>query len=94
MLTVAQRTSLSFKDGPPDGTLGVLLNNGTYSFYAAALSASSCSGTPGVQGTYRLGGSLTTSPHFEGAQRSFSPVAIPMGTPLTSTTLAEGLCFL
>ncbi len=65
VLTVAQRTALGFKDGPPDGTLGVLLNNGTYSFYGAALSGPSCSGTPGVQGTYRLGGSLTaiTAPY-------------------------------
>jgi hypothetical protein len=65
VLTVAQRTSLSFTDGPPDGTLGVLLNNGTYSFYGSALSNSSCSGTPGVQGTYRLGGSFTnvTAPY-------------------------------
>ena len=65
VLTVAQRTSLGFKDGPPDGTLGVLLHNGTYSFYGAALSGSACSGTPGVQGTYRLGGTLTaiTAPY-------------------------------
>ncbi len=58
-LTVAQRTALGFKDGPPDGTLGVLLTNGTYSFYGAALSGPACPGTPGVLGTYRLGGSLT-----------------------------------
>ncbi len=65
VLTVAQRTSLGFKDGPPDGTLGVLLSNGTYSFYGSALSGPTCAGTPGVQGTYRLGGSLTaiTSPY-------------------------------
>ena len=65
VLTAAQRTSLAFTDGPPDGTLGVLLSNGTYSFYGAALSNSSCSGTPGVEGSYRLGGSLTaiTAPY-------------------------------
>jgi hypothetical protein len=49
VLTVAQRTALGFKDGPPDGMLGVLLNNGTYSFYGSALSSTTCSGTPGVQ---------------------------------------------
>ena len=59
VLTVAQRTSLGFKNGPPDGTLGVLLRNGTYSFYGAALGSSGCSGTPNVEGTYRLGGTLT-----------------------------------
>jgi hypothetical protein len=42
-----------------------LLSNGTYSFYAAAQSSSSCSGTPSVQGSYRLGGSLSaiTAPY-------------------------------
>ena len=59
LLTAAQRTALGFKYGPPDGTLGVLLNNGTYSFFAAAYGGPSCSGTPGVQGTYRLGGTFT-----------------------------------
>lgn len=65
VLTEAQRTALGFKDGPPDGTLGVLLNNGTYSFYGSTLSGPTCSGTPGVLGTYRLGGGLTaiTAPY-------------------------------
>ncbi len=60
VLTAAQRTALGFKYGPPDGTLGVLLSNGTYSFYAAASSGPGCSGIPGVQGTYRLGGNLSS----------------------------------
>ena len=79
VLTVAQRTSLGFKDGPPDGTLGVLLNNGTYSFYGAALSASSCSGTPGVQGTYRLGGSLTAITALYGCTALIQPGGDPNG---------------
>jgi hypothetical protein len=59
VLTLAQRTSLGFVDGPPDGTLGVLVSNGTYSFYGAALSSATCPGSPNVLGTYRLGGTFT-----------------------------------
>jgi len=59
VLTASQRGSLGFMDGPPDGTLGVLLNGGTYMFFAAARSSATCAGTPSTQGTYRLGGSLT-----------------------------------
>ena len=79
VLTVAQRTSLGFKDGPPDGTLGVLLNNGTYSFYGAALSGSTCAGTPGVQGTYRLGGSLTAITAPYGCTALIQPGSDPNG---------------
>ena len=79
VLTLAQRTSLGFKDGPPDGTLGVLLNNGTYSFYGSALSGSTCSGTPGVQGTYRLGGSLTAITAPYGCTALIQPGGDPNG---------------
>ena len=79
VLTVAQRTSLGFKDGPPDGTLGVLLNNQTYSFYGSALSAPSCAGTPGVQGTYRLGGSLTAITAPYGCAALLQPGGDPNG---------------
>lgn len=79
VLTVAQRTSLGFKDGPPDGTLGVLLNNGTYSFYGAALSGSSCSGTPGLQGTYRLGGTLAAITAPYGCTALIQPGGDPNG---------------
>ena len=79
VLPVAQRTALGFKDGPPDGTLGVLLNNGTYSFYGAALSSPTCSGTPGVQGTYRLGGSLTAITAPYGCKALLQPGGDPNG---------------
>ena len=59
VLSASQRASLGFVDGPPDGTLGVLLNGGTYTFFAAARSSTTCAGTPSTQGTYRLGGNLT-----------------------------------
>jgi hypothetical protein len=59
VLTASQRATLGFTDGPPDGTLGVLLDGGTYMFFAAARSSSTCAGTPSTQGAYRLGGSLT-----------------------------------
>ncbi len=60
LLTASQRTALGFQYGPPDGTLGVLLNAGSYTFFTAARSSSSCTDTPATQGTYRLGGSLTS----------------------------------
>ena len=79
VLTLAQRTSLGFKDGPPDGTLGVLLNNGTYSFYGAALSSTNCAGTPGVQGTYRLGGNLAAITAPYGCTALLQPGGDPNG---------------
>ncbi len=60
LLAAAQRTAMGFLYGPPDGTVGVLLNGGTYSFFMAARSSPACAGTPSTQGTYRLGGSLTS----------------------------------
>jgi hypothetical protein len=60
LLTQTQRTALGFQYGPPDGTIGVLLNGGTYTFFMAARGSTSCAGTPSTQGTYRFGGSLTT----------------------------------
>jgi hypothetical protein len=65
LLTQTQRTALGFQYGPPDGTIGVLLNSGTYTLFMAARSSSSCTGTPSMQGTYRFGGSLTaiTAPY-------------------------------
>ena len=79
VLTVAQRTELGYKDGPPDGTLGVLLNNGTYSFYGSALSSTNCSGTPGVQGTYRLGGNLAAITAPYGCTALIQPGGDPNG---------------
>jgi hypothetical protein len=58
VLTASQRSTLDFAYGPPDGTLGVLLNGGTYMFFAPARSSSTCAGTPSTEGTYRLGGTL------------------------------------
>ena len=79
VLTVTQRTSLGFVDGPPDGTLGVLLTNGTYSFYGAGLSGTTCAGTPKVQGTYRLGGSLTAITAPYGCTALIRPFGDPNG---------------
>ncbi len=79
VLSVAQRTSLGFTDGPPDGTLGVLLTNGTYSFYGAALSNSTCAGTPGKLGTYRLGGTLTAITAPYGCTALIQPGGDPNG---------------
>ncbi|HEV2646750.1 MAG TPA: hypothetical protein VGU46_10330 [Acidobacteriaceae bacterium] len=61
LLTAAQRTALGFAYGPPDGTIGALAtSNGNYMFFMAANSAASCLGSPTTEGTYRLGGTLTS----------------------------------
>ena len=59
ILSSAQRTALGFQFGPPDGNLGVVRAGGVYTFFAAALASATCAGTPLVQGTYRLGGTLS-----------------------------------
>ena len=101
VLTVGQRTSLDFTDGPPDGTLGVLLTNGTYSFYGAALSNATCSGTPRALGTYRLGGTLTAITAPYGCTALIQPGGDPNGYtfdvnyagggPVLAVTSASGL---
>ena len=72
---MAQRTSMGFADGPPDGTIGVLLNAGTYSFYMSARSSASCSGTPSTEGTYRFGGTLGAMNQAYGCQALTQPSA-------------------
>ncbi len=79
VLTVAQRASLGLIDGPPDGTLGVLLTNGTYSFYGAGLGGTNCAGTPKVQGTYRFGGSFTAITAPYGCAALIQPGGDPNG---------------
>ncbi len=73
LLTATQRTALGFQYGPPDGTVGVLLNGGTYSFFMAARSSSSCTDTPATQGTYRFGGSLTAISAPYGCRAEITP---------------------
>jgi hypothetical protein len=79
LLTTAQRDSFGLQYGPPDGTLGVLLSSGTYTFFAAPRSSPACAGTPLVEGTYRLGGNLTaiTTPH--GCSALIQPGGDPNG---------------
>lgn len=81
LLTQTQRTALGFQYGPPDGTIGVLLNGGTYTFFMAARGSSSCTGTPSMQGTYRFGGSLTaiTAPYGCSAEITSSSHGDPNG---------------
>jgi hypothetical protein len=83
VLTASQRATLGFEFGPPDGTLGVLLNGGAYVFFAAARSTAACTGTPSAQGTYRLGGSLREITAAYGCAQSFSLAAAltPTATP-------------
>ncbi len=81
LLTQTQRTALGFQYGPPDGTIGVLLNGGTYTFFMSARSSSLCAGTPLTQGTYRLGGALTaiTAPYGCSAEITPSSHGDPNG---------------
>lgn len=61
LLTATQRTAFGFAFGPPDGTVGALpISNGNYMFFMSANSTATCSGSPSTEGTYRLGGTLTS----------------------------------
>jgi len=79
VLTTSQRAALGFQYGPPDGTIGVLLNGGSYTFFMAAGSSSSCMGTPATGGTYRLGGLLTAISAPYGCSAAITPS--PNGDP-------------
>jgi hypothetical protein len=79
LLTTAQRASFGHQYGPPDGTLGVLLSSGTYMFFAASRSSSTCTGTPLIEGTYRLGGTLTAITAPYGCSALIQPGADPNG---------------
>lgn len=79
LLTTAQRASFGLQYGPPDGTLGVLLTSGTYTFFAAARSSSTCTGSPLTQGTYRLGGTLTAITAPYGCNALIQPGGDPNG---------------
>jgi hypothetical protein len=63
ILDLADREALGFAFGPPDGFLGVQRHGGSYTFFVPGRSGTNCS-TPNLQGTYRLGGTLT---QFTGA---------------------------
>jgi hypothetical protein len=61
LLTPSQRSAFGFAFGPPDGTVGALpTSNGNYMFFMSANSAATCAGSPSTEGTYRLGGTLTS----------------------------------
>jgi hypothetical protein len=79
LLTTAQRASFGLQYGPPDGTLGVLLSSGTYMFFAASRSFSTCTGTPLIEGTYRLGGTLSAITAPYGCSALIQPGADPNG---------------
>jgi hypothetical protein len=79
LLTTAQRASFGLQYGPPDGALGVLLSSGTYMFFAASRSSSTSTGTPLIEGTYRLGGTLTAITAPYGCSALIQPGADPNG---------------
>jgi hypothetical protein len=73
LLTATQRTSFGFAFGPPDGTIGVLpISNGNYMFFMSANSAATCLGSQSTEGTYRLGGTLTSITEPYGCSVSMS----------------------
>jgi len=56
--THGQFASLGFEWGPPDGTMGAIVDGGAYTFFGSAKGSSSCAGSPNIQGAYRVTGSL------------------------------------
>jgi hypothetical protein len=57
VLDAATRTADGWAYGPPDGNIGVLPQaSGQYMFFMPANSSATCTGTPTMEGTYRLGG--------------------------------------
>ncbi len=54
--TYAQRYAMGFQAGFFDGQMGALMDGSRWSFYGSAFSNSGCSGSPNVQGAFRLGG--------------------------------------
>ena len=73
VLTTSQRAALGFQYGPPDGSFGVLANGSSYTFFMAATSSSSCTGSSSTVGTYRLGGSLTAISAPYGCSAAITP---------------------
>jgi hypothetical protein len=60
ILDATARAADGWADGPPDGIIGALPQpSGQYTFFMAANSSSTCTGTPSMQGTYRMGGTLS-----------------------------------
>jgi len=72
VLTTAQRGSLQFQFGPPDGTIGVVKEGEAYTFFMPAASSASCKGTPSTGGTYRFGGSLASFRAIHGCSAALS----------------------
>jgi hypothetical protein len=68
--THSQFAAIGFAWGIPDGTMGAVASGGSYTFFGAAQGASAatsagpaCAGSPGVQGAFRITGTLD---HFTG----------------------------
>ncbi|MGO8970773.1 MAG: hypothetical protein ACLQDQ_14535 [Myxococcaceae bacterium] len=79
--THSQFAALGFLWGPPDGTMGAIVDAGTYTFFGSAKGSSACSASPKLQGAFRVVGSLeqlTGLPH-QGCQALFDAGAAPAG---------------
>ena len=78
VLSLSDRQALGFEFGPPDGYLGVHRRDNVYTFFVPGHSSANCS-TPNVQGTFRLGGSLTQLTNAYGCSVSLGDGADPNG---------------
>jgi hypothetical protein len=78
--THAELASYGFLWGPSDGTFGAIPAGGTsYTFYASAGAASSCAGSPNVNGEFTFTGTLDHVTGSNGCLRLFGPGDGPAG---------------
>jgi hypothetical protein len=79
--THAQLAELGFTWGPSDGTMGAVVDGGSYTFFGSAQSSSTCAGSPTVQGAFRITGSLEQLGGLppQGCKALFTRGAAPSG---------------
>ena len=78
--THTELASYGFSFGPSDGTFGAIPAGGSsYTFYGDAGSASSCAGTPSVNGAFSFSGTLDHVTGSNGCRRVFGPGDGPAG---------------
>ena len=79
--THSQFAALGFLWGPPDGTMGAIVDGGTYTFFGSAKGSSACSASPNIQGAFRVDGSLDhlTGLPQQGCHALFDAGAAPAG---------------
>ena len=96
VLDTATRTADGFAFGPPDGTVGALAQgSGKYMFFMSANSSAACTGSPSTEGTYRMGGTLSSFTSSYGCsaviRKASQGIPIPMAGRSTATMPEEDL---